>query len=90
MLLGGDAGGSGRGDFKEVMFMVVLLGGVIYHMLALLWILTFYIYTILCSHQMIYLNNYSVVGLSFDRSASILHNWDLSYLHARSISRLGK
>ena len=41
MLLGGDAGGSGRGDLKEMMLMVILLGGGIYCTLALLWILIF-------------------------------------------------
>ena len=56
MLLGGDAGGSGRGDLKEVRFMVVLLGGGIYCTLILLWILIFDFYMILCSYQIIYLN----------------------------------
>ena len=42
MLLGGKTGGgSTRGDLKELKSMVVLLGGVIYRMLALLWMLTF-------------------------------------------------
>ena len=77
MLLGGKTGGgSTRGDLEEVKSMVVLLGGVIYRMLALLWMLTFDFYMILCSCQIIYLNNCSVVRLSFDRRASILHNWD--------------
>ena len=39
MLLRADAGGSGRGGLKEVRFIVVLLGGGIYRMLAPLWIL---------------------------------------------------
>ena len=35
-------GGSVRGDLKEVSFMLVLLGGGKYRMLALLWILIFH------------------------------------------------
>ena len=66
------------GDLREVIFMFVLLFGGNYRMLALLWILIFDLYMILCSCQIIYLNNVSVVKLSFDRPASILHNWDLS------------
>ena len=73
MLLGGNEGGSGRGGLKEVRFIVVLLGGGIYCMLALLLTLIFDFYMILCSCQIIYLNNCSVVRLSFDRRASILH-----------------
>ena len=73
MSLGGDAGGSGRGDLKELRLMFVLLGGGIYRTLALLWILIFDFYMILCSCQIIYLNNCSVVRLNFDRRASILH-----------------
>ena len=75
MLLGGHEGGSGRGGLKEVRFIVVLLGGGIYCMLALLLILIFDFYMILCSRQIIYLNNCLVVRLSFDRRASILHIW---------------
>ena len=78
MLLGGDGGGSGRGDLKEVSFMIVLLGGGIYRMLALVWIPLFDFYMILCSRQIVYLNNVSVVMLSFDRRTSKIHNWDLS------------
>ena len=78
MLLGGDGGGSGRGDLKEVSFMFVLLGDGNYCMLALLWILTFDFYMILYFRQIIYLNHLSVVKLSFDRRSSILYNWDLS------------
>ena len=71
-------GRSRRGDLKEVSFLFVLLGGGNYHMLALLRIPTFDLYMILCSRQIIYINNCSVVKLSFDRRSSILHNWDLS------------
>ena len=78
MLLGGDGRRSGRGDFKEVSVIFVLLGGGKYRMLALLWILLFDFYMILCSRQIIYLNNCSVVKLKFDRCTSVLHNWDLS------------
>ena len=78
MLLGGDGGGSGRRDLKEVSFTFVLLCGGNCRILALLWILIFDFYMILCSCQIIYLNNLSVVKLSFDRRTSILHNWDLS------------
>ena len=78
MTLGGDEGGSGRGDLKEVRFMVVLLVDGIYRTLALLLILIFDFYMILCSCQIIYLNNCPVLRSSFDRRASILHNWDLS------------
>ena len=78
MLLGGDWGGSGREDHKEVSFMFVLLNGDKYRMLALLWILIFDFYMILCSRQIIYLNNVSVVKLKFDWCTSILHKWDLS------------
>ena len=46
MFLGGDAGGSGRGDLKEVSFMFVLLGGGNYRMISLLWILIFDFYMI--------------------------------------------
>ena len=53
MLLGGDGAGSERGDIKEVSFMVVLLGAIIYPMLALLWILIFDFYMILCSRKII-------------------------------------
>ena len=60
MLLGGEVGGSGRGDLKEVRFMVVLLVDGIYRTLALLLILIFDFYMILCSCQIIYLNNCSV------------------------------
>ena len=41
MLLGGNAGRSGRGDLKEMRLMVVLLSGGIYCTLALLWIIIF-------------------------------------------------
>ena len=58
--------------------MVILLGGGIYRMLALLWILIYDFCMILCSRQIIYLNDLSVVRFSFDRRAAILHNWDLS------------
>ena len=67
-----------RGDHKEVRFVVVLLGGDIYRIHALLWILLFDFYMILYSRQIVYLNKYPVVRLSFDRRASILHNWVLS------------
>ena len=72
MLLGDDGGGSGRGDLKEVRLMVVLLGGGIYRMLALLWMQILDFYMILCSRQILYLNHCSVVRLSFDRHASVL------------------
>ena len=78
MLLGGDGGGSGRGDLKEVDFVIVLLGGGNHRMLALLWILIFDFYMILCPHQIIHLNICSVVKLSFYRRTSILHTCDLS------------
>ena len=71
-------GGSGRGDLKEMSFMVVLLGGGNSRMVDLLWIIIFDFYMILCSGQIIYLNDYSVVKLCFDRGASILHNWNIS------------
>ena len=41
MLLGGDAGESGRGDHKELGVVFVLLDGGIYCTLAMLSILTF-------------------------------------------------
>ena len=66
------------GDLKEVIFLFVLLGGGKYRMLALLWILIFDFYMILCLRQIIYLNDFSVVKLKFDWCTSILHNWDLS------------
>ena len=66
MLLGGDGGGSEKKGLNKVRFMRVLLGGGIYSMLALLWILIFDFYMILCSRQIIYLNNCSVIRLSFD------------------------
>ena len=78
MLLVGNEGGSGRSGLKEVRFVVVLLGGGIYLMLALLLILIFDFYMILCSRQIIYLNNVSVVKLSFDRRSTILYKWYLS------------
>ena len=78
MLLGGDGGGSGRGDLKEVDVVIVLLGGGNHRMLALLWILIFDFYMILCPHQIIHLNNISVVKLSFYRRTLILTNCDLS------------
>ena len=56
--------GSGRGDLKEVGVTIVLLGGGNHRMLALLWILIFDFYMILCAHQIIHLNNLSVVKLS--------------------------
>ena len=55
MLLGGDGGGSGRVDLKEVSFMIVLLGGNKYRMLDLLWILIFDFYMISCFRQRIHL-----------------------------------
>ena len=58
--------------------MFVLLGGGNYRIFALLWILIFDFYMILCSRQIIYLNNLPVVNISFDRRTSILHSWDLS------------
>ena len=67
-----------EGGIKEVRYMVVLLGGGICRMLALLWILIFDLYMILCSRQIIYLNNYSFERFSFEKRASILYNWDLS------------
>ena len=76
MLLSGDGGE--RGDLKKVIFIFVLFYGGNYCMLALLRIPIFDLYMILCSRQITYLNNLSVVKLSFDRRASILHNWDLS------------
>ena len=69
-------------------FIVVLLGGVVYCMLALLLILIFDFDMILCSRQIIYLHNCLVVRLSFDRRASILHVG--TYLRARSNGCLGK
>ena len=47
MLLGGDEGGSVRGDLKEVIFIIVLSYGGTYCMLALLWIPIFELYMIL-------------------------------------------
>ena len=78
MLLGGDGRGSGRGDIKEVSFMFVSLGGGKYRILALLWIIIFDFYMILCSRQIIHVNNVSVVKLSFYRHTSILYIWDIS------------
>ena len=78
MFLGCDGEGSGRGDLKEVCFICVLWGGGNYCMLALLWILIFDFNMILCSRQIIHLNNVSVVELSFEWRTSILHNWDVS------------
>ena len=46
MLLGDDAGGSRRGNLKEIRFMIVLLGGGIYCLLALLWKLIYDFYMI--------------------------------------------
>ena len=65
MLLGGDGGGSGRGDLNEVSFMFFLLGGGNYCMFALHWILVFDLYMILCSHQIMYLNIVTVVKVKF-------------------------
>ena len=76
VLLSGD-GGKG-GDLKEVIFIFVLFYGGTYCMLALLLIPIFDLYMILCSCQIIYLDNVSVITLSVDRRTSILHNWDLS------------
>ena len=67
-----------RGDLKEVRLMVILLGGGIYPRLALFFIQIFDLYMILCSRQVIYLNKFSIVKLSFDGRAPIRHNWDLS------------
>ena len=78
MLLGGDGGEVGGGDLKEVSFMIVLLGGGNHRMLALLWIIIFDFYMVLCPHQIIHVNNFSVVKLSFYRRTSILNNCDLS------------
>ena len=66
--------GHGGGDLKEVIFIFVLFCGGNYCMLALLRIPIFDLYMILCSRPIIYLNNFSVVKLSFDRRVSILHN----------------
>ena len=71
VLLSGHGGGE---DLKEVIFIFFLFCGGNYCMLALLRIPIFDLYMILCSRQIIYLNNLSVVKLSFDRSVSILHN----------------
>ena len=68
--------------------MFDLLGGGICCSLALFWILIFGFYMILCSCQIIYLNNCLVVRLSFDRRAPILHIG--TYLRARSNGCLGK
>ena len=73
MFLGVGVGGTGRGDLKEMRLMVVLLSGGIYHTLALFWIPIFDFFMILCSCQMIYLNNCAIIRLSVDRRASILH-----------------
>ena len=78
MLLGCDAGGSGKGDIKKMRLMIVLFGGDMYCTLPLLQILIFDFYMILCSCQIVYLNNCPVVTLSFDRCTSILQNQDLS------------
>ena len=78
MLLRGDAEGSGRGYLEELRLMIVLLRRGMYCMLALLWILIFDFYMILCSYQIMKLNNCLVVRLSFDRRASIPHKWELS------------
>ena len=61
MLLGGDGGQSEREDLKEVSFMFVLLGDGNYRMIALLSILIFDLYMILCFRQIVYLNNCSVI-----------------------------
>ena len=76
MLLSGDGGG-GRGNMKEVSSMILLLCGGVYRMLAPLWILILGFYVILCSLQIIYLNNVSGVKFSFDRRGSILHSVDI-------------
>ena len=77
MLLGGDAG-EWEGDLKEVGFMIVLLGGGNHRMRALLWILIFDFYMIVCPHQIIHLHHFSVVKLSSYRRTSILNSCDLS------------
>ena len=87
MLLGDNEGRSVSGSLEEVRLIAVSLGGVIYCMLALLLILIFHFYMILCSCQIIYLNDYLVVRLSFDRRASILHIG--TYICARSNGCLG-
>ena len=86
MLLGGNEGRSG--SLEEVRLIAVSLGGVICRILALLLIQIFHFYMILCSRQIIYLNDCLVVRLSFDRRASILHIG--TYLRARSNCCLGK
>ena len=78
MLLGGGGGKVGGGSQRSDFHDCVLLGGGNHRMLALLWILIFDFYMILCPHQIIHLNNCSVVKLSFDRRTSILHHCDLS------------
>ena len=74
MSLGGDEGGSGREAVKEVIYMVVLLGGD----MCPLDTNVFDIYMISCSRQIVFLNFLSVIKLIFDRRTSILINWDLS------------
>ena len=66
--------GGGVGDLKEVNYLFVLFYADNYCMLALLRIPIFDLYMILCSRQIIYLNNLAVVKLNFDRRVSILHN----------------
>ena len=58
--------------------MIVLLGGGNHCVLALLWILIFDFYMILCPHQIIHLNNLFSRKVNFYRRTSILHNCDLS------------
>ena len=66
-------GGSGRGDLEDLRVVFVLLDGGIYCTLAMLWILIFVFFVILCSCQIIYLNICSVVRFSFDSRFSILY-----------------
>ena len=51
----------GGGQVSEVIFMFDLLCDGNYRILALLWILIFDLYMILCSRQIIYLNHLLVV-----------------------------
>ena len=81
-------GGKWQGDIKQVTFMIVLLGGGKYCMLALLWILIFDFHMKLCSRQIIYLNNLSVVRLNL--GGALQSCMIATYLRARSIGRLGK
>ena len=66
-------GGGGRGNLGDLRVLFVLLDGGISCTLAMLWILIFVFFVILCSFQIVYLNNCAVVRFSFDPHFSILY-----------------